>query len=67
MSWTIVGSNRPSKPLTYARIERYRPREWRQSFSERDHWHQFRIDQKRRRAGMEPIATLGSLLTAAGQ
>lgn len=67
MSWHIIGSNRPSKPMSYVRLERYRPKEWRQSFAERDNWHQYRVDKNRRNRSLEPIASLGSFLTALGQ
>jgi hypothetical protein len=52
--------------MGYVQLRRNIPPEWRRSFAERDNWHQFRVDQKRRRATHEPFATLGSVLTFVG-
>lgn len=67
MSWQKVSTGKPRGYMGYVQIHRSQPPEWRQSFTERDNWHQFRTDQKRRRATLEPLATIGSFLTGLGQ
>lgn len=66
MSWQSVKSGKSRGYMGYVQLRRNTPPEWRQSFAERDNWHQFRVDQKRRRATLEPLATLGSVLTLVG-
>lgn len=67
MSWQSVKTGKARGYLGYVQIRKHIPAEWRQSFAERDNWHQFRTDQKRRRVTLEPLATLESVLTLAGQ
>ena len=53
-----------TKPKT---IHRYRPVEWRVTHEERQNWHEYRVTKNNPRTTLEPINSIGNVLTAVVQ
>jgi len=59
-TWRTPNKSSSTKHIT---IQRYIPKEWRQTHTERENWHQYRKEQMVRTPQNAPLVGLDSLLT----